>query len=97
MGSVKRCADIVIYDFVACSGENLRERIYGGSTERKDWFVRTSWVSRPPEVLQVVTRNDGRSMENIPRDSGSWYLVSGIRTKKKALLPGKIVGTLGTS
>lgn len=29
--------------------------------------------------------------------SGIRYLVSGIRTKKKVLLPGKIVGTLGTS
>lgn len=35
-------------------------------------------------------------MENIP-GSGIWYLVSGIRTKKKVLLPGKIVGTPETS
>lgn len=34
-GSESVTPDIVIHDFVACSGENLRERIYGDPPYRK--------------------------------------------------------------
>lgn len=71
--------------FVACSvaRESAWKNLWG-SAVAKDWFVRTSWVSRPSFLPLEKLR--GRTRWKI-------YLVSGIRAKKKVLLPGKIAGT----
>lgn len=81
--------DIVIHDSVACSvaGESAWKNLWG-SAIAKDWFVRTPLgsVDLPPPLHENCMERRERRWKI--------YLVSGIRAKKKVLLPGsKIVGT----
>lgn len=63
--------DIVIHDSVACSvaRESAWKNLWG-SAVAKDWFVRTSWVSRPPP-----SSPSSRNCEGERGGKYTWYLV----------------------
>lgn len=76
----KRCADIVIHDFVAGFSARICVKEFMGilHTETLVRRVPSPRVSGPPVELQVVTGNDGGEDGKYTGIWDIWYLVSGI-------------------